>query len=1341
MLTVLPPFFDHSRHKLVVHRLPIELDVLAFEGEEQLSQPFRYRVEFTSAEPDIGAERMLGQDAQFSLHAAAHTVPMAIRGLPVPPVKPLRTLHGVVTGFKRLSGSADEARYEVTLEPRLALLRRGRQFRIYQHQSVPQIVESILRTRHDFEGQDFLFTLVREYPKREQVMQYGESDLALISRLLAEVGIWFRFTNDERLGVAVVEFHDDQRHYVRPRVSLPFRPQSGLGSSGQDGVWGLQVSHEVVEKNVHFRAYHHRDANAWLDGDVDQTRGDSTTYGEAYHYAEPYRVLGDKLDQDEDLLGESGFFYGRLRHERYLNNQTRLSGVSSSATLGLAQVLAISGGAPQAFEPGAVITGLKLRAARDRSFELSFEAFPYSESVCFRPPLLAKPEIAGTVPACVTSSLSNDPYSHIDSEGRYKVSFLFDRDSWKLGEESLWLRLARPYAGDTHGLHLPLICGTEVAIAFEQGDPDRPYIAHALHDSRHPDHVTLLRSDYKRNVLRTPANNKLRMEDDRGKEHIKLSTEHSGKSQLNLGHLVDNEKDKRGEGFELRTDGWGAIRAGSGLFISADEQTEAHGQQLDMDAAIDQLETALSLARTMAQAAKSAGAIPADTNGQTQLNDALTHLTEPGLLLHAPAGIGMVSPEAICVSSGRESVAITSSRSTDLSAGRNITGTAEGAISLCAVTKGLQVKAVQGDVKLQAQSAALHALAQDDIKIESLAGRIEISAAQELVFGCGGAFIRIKDGEIELGAPGNIHHRAAYVLKAAATTLTTPVTPIPYGYGAGYTLVDAQKAAARFVRYRITTQDGEVFNGVTDKDGRTMPVHTMLPGRVAIDFPEPEEWLKPRPKPEPEEEEEEEEITEGITLRIGLFFDGTGNNQSNAAATAQCRQSDLDSFSREELESIAATCKQYGFGEFDGSAFNSAPNNSYGNAPSNVAYLYDLYPDNTATPVGKDSEIGYIRAYIEGIGTRSGGEDDVLIGQALGQGETGVVARVKEAPTLIERQLEQFLQINPGTAIRTVEFDVFGFSRGAAAARHCANEVLKPHRGVFSELLVGGRAGLLRSFDSAADVCINLVGLFDSVAAISDPLHGDFSPGNDINRGVNLYLPPDCARQVIHLQALDEYRADFSLNNVHHTHLQIGLPGAHSDVGGSYLPRAREKLWMTQPCKASVPTGQKVEFHAAWTRAEADANVLRESGVARDGYVAVKAWPAATNPRGKAASAMEHYWITVLLERPVHGELSLIALRVMRELGIRHGVPFKGLEERPVLAMPDELMPIANRILQQIMTDRLVRLEPAQEALLRARYIHMSAHWTPRGPFLLSKPAPLNRRNVHLNRPQTGYPE
>ena len=96
-----------------------------------------------------------------------------------------------------------------------------------------------------------------------------------------------------------------------------------------------------------------------------------------------------------------------------------------------------------------------------------------------------------------------------------------------------------PVCGDTYGLHLPLLAGTEVAIAFEQGDPDRPYIAGVLHDSAHGDHVTI--QNYRRNVLRTPANNKIRLDDTRGKEHIKVSTEYGGKSQLNLGYLVDGE--------------------------------------------------------------------------------------------------------------------------------------------------------------------------------------------------------------------------------------------------------------------------------------------------------------------------------------------------------------------------------------------------------------------------------------------------------------------------------------------------------------------------------------------------------------------------------------------------------------------------------------------------------------------------------------------------------------------------------------------------------------------------------------------------------------------------------
>ena len=143
----------------------------------------------------------------------------------------------MITGFKHLSSSQDEARYEVRLEPRMALLARSRQNAIYQNLTVPQIVEKILRERHQMRGQDFVFNLKSEYPSREQVMQYGEDDLTFVSRLLSEVGIWFRFATDARLKIEVVEFYDDQSGYERG-LTLPLRHPSGLFDGETEAVWG-----------------------------------------------------------------------------------------------------------------------------------------------------------------------------------------------------------------------------------------------------------------------------------------------------------------------------------------------------------------------------------------------------------------------------------------------------------------------------------------------------------------------------------------------------------------------------------------------------------------------------------------------------------------------------------------------------------------------------------------------------------------------------------------------------------------------------------------------------------------------------------------------------------------------------------------------------------------------------------------------------------------------------------------------------------------------------------------------------------------------------------------------
>ncbi|WP_312631531.1 type VI secretion system Vgr family protein [Pantoea piersonii] len=748
-----PPIrFSHNHHLLAVKGCDAELDVLAFEGDEALSTPFSYRIEFTSSDHAISKEMMLMKPGSLTLQAPVD------QGYGIKVQQPVRVIQGVVTGFERLNTSKDETHYALTLQPRLALLDRSHQNAIYQDMSVPQVVEKILRERHGMRGQDFLFSLSKAYPRREQVMQYAEDDLHFITRLLGEVGIWFRFTTDTRLNIDVVAFYDSQQGYEKG-PTLPSVPPSGQHSKGVDSVWGMECHHNVVQKQVSTRDYNYRQATQDMNTLVDATRGDATTYGEAYHYADNYLTPGSAHDRNP--VPESGAFYARIRHERYLNGQTRTKAITSCPTLFPGQVLKVTGGyeVAEVFSKGVVITAMRTHARRDKDFAVDFDGIPDNTGFGFRPEPGNRPVMAGTLPARVTSTTENDIYGHIDKDGRYRVNMLFDRDSWETGSESLWVRQSRPYAGDTYGLHLPLLAGTEVAIGFEDGNPDRPYIAGVLHDSAHGDHVTI--RNYKRNVLRTPANNKIRLDDERGKEHIKVSTEYGGKSQLNLGHLVDSEKQKRGEGFELRTDSWGAIRAQKGMFISADGQTKAQGQVLDMQAAMSHLEQARSLVESLRSAAEAARAELADVQTQKALlSEALTDLKKAALLVSAPEGIAQVTGKSLQQSAG-DNIISTSGGHTDFSALKRFTVAAGERVSLYAQRLGIKMFAGKGKVEIQAQGDEMTLDALKDIRISSSEGKLIISAKQEIILTSGGGYIRIADGTVECAAPDKIIERGA----------------------------------------------------------------------------------------------------------------------------------------------------------------------------------------------------------------------------------------------------------------------------------------------------------------------------------------------------------------------------------------------------------------------------------------------------------------------------------------------------------------------------------------------------------------------------------------------------
>ena len=814
-----------NRYHLIIPSCPSSLDVEHFSGREEMSQTYYYIINFTSTDNDLDAGLLLRKSATFIMGTGGLKEQVS-----------QKVVHGVITDFHRISGSADQAKYQVILEPFIKLLdRQHRSHRFFVNKSVPEVVTEVLQ-EHGLKGWEFEFRLKKTYPKREQINQYQESDLQFIQRLLAEVGIFYFFTLQPDTQTEVVHFGDSQAALTFDKT-LAINSPSGMNDNRADSVWGLNVTHNVAEASVTTKAYNHREAQYLLQSapaDMTHGDGDGINYGEVYHYHFRHLERGDKIDP----VPETANFYARLGHERYLAEQVRITGNSTDATLAPAQVLTITDSLPPTLPAllrnPVLLTCVGFSASRKDALQVVLKGVPYSEVICWRPPLLPRPKVTGTMTARVTSAKEGDIYAWQDASGMYRVKFDADRDDKNPGQESMPVRLAKPYSGDAYGFHFPLIQGTEVAIAFEEGDPDRPYIAHALHDSRHVDHVT--DKNGTRNVIRTPANNKLRMEDKRGEEHIKLSTEYGGKTQLNLGHNVNASRELRGEGAELRTDDWISIRGGKGIFISADMQPQAQGKMLDMDEAIRQLEQALSLARSMAKAATAANATQGDISCQQRLNASLTDLTAPGMLLHAPDGIGMVSARALRIASGSESVGIMSGDNTDITAGQSFTVVAEGAVSLLSRNQGMQLLAAKGQVNIQAQSDDLSMSSQQNLDIQSSEGKVTVSANQELILACGGAYIKLSGGNIELGCPGQILLKSTNMQKMGPTSLDIASVEMPRGFGGGFILTDEAGVPQPSTPYRLTTAEGDILQGITDENGKTAPVNTSIPSVVKVEF-------------------------------------------------------------------------------------------------------------------------------------------------------------------------------------------------------------------------------------------------------------------------------------------------------------------------------------------------------------------------------------------------------------------------------------------------------------------------------------------------------------------------
>lgn len=405
----------------------------------------------------------------------------------------------------------------------------------------------------------------------------------------------------------------------------------------------------------------------------------------------------------------------------------------------------------------------------------------------------------------------------------------------------------------------------------------------------------------------------------------------------------------------------------------------------------------------------------------------------------------------------------------------------------------------------------------------------------------------------------------------------------------------------------------------------------------------------------------------GYVLRVGIFFDGTANNTFNSQ--------------------LGQALKAQGVRVDEGS--------SYEGIATNIARLHQCYP---VQPSFDTTGKAVTSLYVSGIGTTTGKADTRFPAQTYGRGSTGVLGKAQEAQAQLNQCLTTFVQALAPHTLSRLQLDVFGFSRGAAAARHFINQINATD---FAEHFA-------LADDFTCEVCF--VGLFDTVAAMGGLADlGDI--GDDINPGLNLYLGPECAHQVVQLCARDEQRRNFALSRIApQWPLDIALPGVHADVGGGYPMEMAEQVYLTRWHTNLVSPSTPLTMTRAWAVAETDlADWQRQDLLDPQDPSRLLEIRSESHRTGSRQDPMQRVQAAVFMQRRVFGHLSRVYLRIMHGLACDQGVPLRALTVAEA-DIPDELSAIAVSLEAQVRTG-VIELSADQERLLRQRYIHCSANW------------------------------
>jgi type VI secretion system secreted protein VgrG len=507
---------DDSKRAYQLHSSAVDdgiLQVAGFNGVERISLPFQIDLDLVSTKADIDGEAMLASDVWMGIKQPTVMV-SGKRGVQ------LLQIHGVLASFEQLERTDEMVHYRAVLVPRLWRLSLTRQSRIFQDQSVVEIVKAILQ-EHAFEAEDFDFrTSGRTYPKREYVVQYQESDLAFISRLLEHDGIFYHFEHGEKRSTLVFGDQAEANTKVAGASSFNYRSRTAgahvLDTTGEESIFALSIKQRPITGQVILGDYNYRspDAPMYPTAEVDSP----AAFGHQYDY-------GDHFKDDDE-----GKVLANVRCEEIACRKLQFHGSGDARGFRAGGVFNLAEHYRADVNIDHLITEVAYQGAQDfavgdddahpaATYTNTFITIP--ASVVFRPlRLTPKPIIAGTIIAKVDAA-GDGQYAELDDQGRYKLKFTFDRSDKKDGKASRFVRMAQPYAGDDMGMHFPLHKGTEVIVTHVNGDPDRPLIAASVPNPQTGSKVT--DANQSQSMIRSGGGNSITMEDTAGAEGLTLN--------------------------------------------------------------------------------------------------------------------------------------------------------------------------------------------------------------------------------------------------------------------------------------------------------------------------------------------------------------------------------------------------------------------------------------------------------------------------------------------------------------------------------------------------------------------------------------------------------------------------------------------------------------------------------------------------------------------------------------------------------------------------------------------------------------------------------------------------